>query len=291
MPDLIGKHCPYLGLKEDRKSLVGFPSTGNFCFHCKTPAVPLMEHQTQFCLEAAYSSCPVLSIDPKLPFPAKLKAKVIKAPAEKSNLLRNLLFLVVLFLILIISALFYKKLILSDIPAESLTTIPVLIVETATPTEFLEPLIISTLDLPTTVPTETTTPVPTSTPVLFQKHALDTPIAVEGNVFIIHKVLPKENFDILNKTYNTNVTVIRAINYLLPNSLWVNLPLVLSPGMTTVHPKLPAFEAYMITDAAVSIDDLAVQKKVDTSLIRQFNNCTQGCILHEGDWVLLPHPQ
>ena len=291
MADPTVKHCTYLGLKEDRKSHVGFPSTGNFCFHCKNPAVPLTEHQTQFCLGEASSSCPVLLIDPKLPFPAKLKAKVIKEPTEKPNLPGFVFFFIGILLILALAGYFYKNFVPSNMPDENSTMKPVVTIETATPTDFLEPLIISTLDLPTIVPTVTVTPVPTSTPVLFQKHTLDTPIPVDGNVFIIHKVLPKENFDILNKTYNTNVTVIRAINYLLPNSLWVDLPLILSPGMTTIHPKLPVFEAYMITDAAVSIDDLAVQRKVDTTLTRQFNNCMQGCILHEGDWVLLPHPQ
>ena len=294
MTEPNGIICPFLGLKEDRKTIVGFASAGNFCYNCKNPTVPSMEHQTQYCLNQAHTECLVYSQNEKLDFPVKLRAKLRMEPGQNADFLRNGAMLVVLVLAVGLAAWLYKTYFRYEQPSAiapitkevgSPTPIP-------TPTvlpNILQPFVMATLDLPTVVPTSTNTPSPTSTPVLFQKHGFDIPIPVDGNTFLIHKVLPNENFDILTKNYKTSVEVTRAINFQLPNSLWANLPLVLSPGMTTVHPKLPTFEAYMVTDAAINIDDLAVQRNVDSTLTRQFNNCQNGCILRQGDWVLLPH--
>ena len=292
MSESVAPTCPFLGLKEDRTTLIGFPSTGNFCFHCKTPTVPQMDHQESYCLKATHVDCVVFNQTEKQLFPPALKATDVQIPTPASRFPIIQVTFIVVILVILFTGWHYRSF-FENADLTKSTPFPIKSVETATlhPTEELAPLILPTIDLPTSLPTLTYTPVPTLTLVLDQKHGLDVPILVDGNTFIVHKVLQNENFEILIKTYNTSREVIRAINYLLPNSLWVNLPLILSPGMTTVHPKLPTFEAYLVTDAAVSIDDLGVQKKVNGTLLRQFNNCPNGCILHEGDWVLLPHPQ
>jgi hypothetical protein len=289
MPDPTKANCPYLGLKQDRKSLIGYPSTGNFCFHCKSPAVPQLEHQEAFCLGAAYTECPVFSVNEKHSFPPNLRAVIARSPAGNSDIPRNLGILFVAFVALVLG--WHYRGLITSVSGISMTPFPTINVVTITPepTDVLEPLIVSGLDLPTETPGPTVTVNPTVTPVVDQKHALETPILVDGNQFIIHKVVSGENFDILIHTYNTSLDVIRSLNYQLPTSLWVNLPVVLLPGVTSVHPDLPAFEVFMVTDAAVNIDDLATQKKFDPSLVRKYNNCLNGCILHSGDWVMLPH--
>jgi hypothetical protein len=162
------------------------------------------------------------------------------------------------------------------------------IIPTATNTPTLA-LPTATLVLPTKtlIPTATHTSSPTPLPP--QRHALEVPVIVNKQEYLIHRVMDGDGFDYLAKTYKTSVEVIRAINYLLPPAIWVNLPIVVSPGVTAVDPTLPALQAYEVFNDTISLDDLAVKLKVDAKLLRLFNNCPDGCTLAKGDWIIVPH--
>jgi hypothetical protein len=52
------QNCPYLGLKEDPDTHLGFPSGGNICLRTSTATSISNHHQSDFCLSARTSSCP-----------------------------------------------------------------------------------------------------------------------------------------------------------------------------------------------------------------------------------------
>lgn len=53
------RFCPHLGLKDDPKTALGFPSEGNFCHHL-SPSIPVRrDHQQKYCLSTGYHTCPV----------------------------------------------------------------------------------------------------------------------------------------------------------------------------------------------------------------------------------------
>ena len=52
------QNCPYLGLKEDPDTHLGFPSGGNICLRTSTATSISNHNQSDFCLSARTSSCP-----------------------------------------------------------------------------------------------------------------------------------------------------------------------------------------------------------------------------------------
>jgi hypothetical protein len=67
--------CPYLGLKDDPTTALGFPSPGNHC-HQGRPISPVKgAHQEKYCLTAEYTGCPVYQASHPVPLPAAIAAK------------------------------------------------------------------------------------------------------------------------------------------------------------------------------------------------------------------------
>ena len=66
--------CPYIGLKNDPSVFFSYPSTGNQCYHCQPPAVPLQAHQEAYCLGASHADCPVYQQAGKKPLPPEFRA-------------------------------------------------------------------------------------------------------------------------------------------------------------------------------------------------------------------------
>ena len=64
--------CPYLGLSEDPKTALSFPSDGNFCHRAVPPAGVKIEHQRVYCLTALHQDCPVLNSEQTGPLPVEL---------------------------------------------------------------------------------------------------------------------------------------------------------------------------------------------------------------------------
>jgi hypothetical protein len=98
-----------------------------------------------------------------------------------------------------------------------------------------------------------------------------------------------EGFDYLAKNFKTSVDVIRAINYKLPPTVWVDMPVVIALGLKIVDPASPAFQAYKVLDAEIDIEQLAKKLNVDAALLKKYNACLNGCVLKENDWVILPY--
>jgi hypothetical protein len=67
------EYCPHLGLKDDAQTCMGYPSTWNFCYHCKPVAAVLLKHQHQVCLTSAYMECPVFQSQAKRHMPRQYR--------------------------------------------------------------------------------------------------------------------------------------------------------------------------------------------------------------------------
>src|SRR5512137_2264618 len=68
-----GALCPYLGFSDDPDTALSFPSSMNWCFHCKPIAPVSIDHQERNCLSEKYSDCPIFASDGSLPLPASIR--------------------------------------------------------------------------------------------------------------------------------------------------------------------------------------------------------------------------
>jgi hypothetical protein len=67
--------CPHLGLEEDRRTCLAYPSYWNFCHGCRPPAVARLSHQRQACLLPAHTACPVFQNGLSAPLPEELRGR------------------------------------------------------------------------------------------------------------------------------------------------------------------------------------------------------------------------
>lgn len=66
--------CPHIGIEEDARTCLGYPSPWNFCHRAKPAQAVRSSYQRAKCLGAAYLSCSVfLDQDPR-PLPRELCA-------------------------------------------------------------------------------------------------------------------------------------------------------------------------------------------------------------------------
>lgn len=82
-PSLNNPACQYLGTQRDPASMIGRASARNFCHHCKVPVVPLLAHQSEFCLMDKFSQCPIYTGSGLEPFPAELRSHFGSEPFYK----------------------------------------------------------------------------------------------------------------------------------------------------------------------------------------------------------------
>ncbi len=109
-----------------------------------------------------------------------------------------------------------------------------------------------------------------------QVHALEVLINVDGQEFLIHRAVWSETFEMVDATYRTKPEAIRPLNYSMKPSLWANNQIVISLGLQTVDPALPAFQTYELSKET-TIDQLAVKLNVDPVLLKCYNACTESC--------------
>jgi len=137
-------------------------------------------------------------------------------------------------------------------------------------------------------PTKTMTPLPpTASATLLPMHMIETPIGLERQ-FVVHRVLEGEGFISIAATYNTSEDAIRAVNYALGDSLWADTVLVIPLGQTDVS-GIPPMSGFLVSGEGMTIEALALEKNVDAALLRELNALPEGYVLHQDEWVLIPH--
>jgi len=275
-------HCPFIGLRDDSRTFFTYPSTGNHCFHCRFPAVPLLTHQEAYCLGGKHAGCPLYRQDDSKPFPLQFRAGKGHRAARSGSTGRLLVIFIGILLLGLVGFIFFQKFV----------TPPLMIPQQTFPTQTVPTDIqpSATILPPTRSPAPTSTLVPTATS-LPPVHALEVQIIVGDHKFIIHRVVEGQTFEMLAVTYTTTSEVIRALNPSLNPPLLANSAIVISPGLQSIDPALPAFQAYEVTEAEITIDELAGKLNVDPALLRHYNACDDNCRLAVGDWLIIPIPK
>jgi hypothetical protein len=278
--------CPDLGMRDDPGTSFRYPTLANYCRHCRPCAIPLLEHQENYCIQAAYQDCPVFRQPAGRALPSHFKARVssLNTPARR-------LVIVVLALLLL-----------------QFAGWKVLRSEAASPSEQLPAFashIIPVSGSETRVPAATAPEGPAMTPGLpvgtpfqpdalqqaafhSQAHVLEIPFQAGGYHFLMHRVHAGESLAVLEVTYVTTSEVIRALNDPLALPITADRVILIAPGLQVVDPGLPAFELYEVTDEGFGIGELARKLDADAALLKEYNDCAGACRFAAGDWVIVP---
>jgi chromosome partitioning protein len=67
--------CPFLGFKDDIKTVMNYPSDLNHCHRASKAAPPKLGHQTTHCLTQSYLACPMLQTSKKISLPTELQER------------------------------------------------------------------------------------------------------------------------------------------------------------------------------------------------------------------------
>jgi hypothetical protein len=282
--------CKFLGLKTDPRSLASYPSVSNCCYGCLPEATPILVHQREFCLTENHKNCPVFMAESPIALPAELVHK----NSTKSN--RNLNFWSVVVVIGIIVGL----------AASIILVLPGMLASQETP-EWVAPTALGTIESSTVdesnpagatlalvEPTETATailtnaPTATSEPTATPRVVLLPLEGVLGTEYkvIIHRVSDGESLSSLAQANGTLNNAILDATHRLVLPLTVG-KLVVIPLQTRNWNNLPPLEPYQVSQAAISLDDLAQLLGVDASLLKYYNGC-EDCLIQQGSWIVVP---
>lgn len=269
--------CPYLGLEEDADTSLAFPSIWNTCHRTHRVVAPSLEHQAGYCLTENHRSCVAFPAEKAtLPLPHRLRA-----PQRRVNVpVRTLAFLFIGVLVLAglgwgLWNQGYISFLGTETPSltKTVTAIP-----SASQTATLTPVPVFTI---------TTAPEPIPVGDILSKRQLDQPIGSDYK-FVIHRVHEGENMNQYAIKYNTSIDAILTVNYNLKTPMWVDELVVIPVGFTNVY-GLPAFEAYEVPRANVTLDVLALSFGVSLKDLRYYNAIDMDEALQVGDWLLIPH--
>ena len=65
--------CPHLGIEEDARTILGYPSPWNYCHRCKPISAVKKSYQRTTCFSSAHKSCPVAASATPEPLPDELR--------------------------------------------------------------------------------------------------------------------------------------------------------------------------------------------------------------------------
>lgn len=278
-------HCQYLGLENDPGTIFNFPSLGNVCYHCKPPAVPLLEHQHKICLTNSFSDCPVFISQNEIRLPKSL-SETINYKKKNQTLpwiIGGALTIVVIGLVILLGQ---NNPVITPEVEDSLSSNPTQRTLTSdlnqdhTPQpEASEPFIMA----------EVTPNITADVTQLLNSEVLlklDTPIGSEQK-FIIHSVLNGESIEQYAVQYDTNKQSIIDVNYFLPIPLWINWLIIIPIDLEDAN-DMPTFEAYVVTDNVITVEELALKLSIDATELIYYNGIESNYVLKSGNWLLIP---
>ena len=156
--------CPYIGLKNDPSVFFSYPSSGNQCYHCQPPAVPLQTYQEAYCLGASHADCIVYLQAGKKPLPPEFRAGEGAVVQRFGSTGRLLVIFIGILLLGMVGFQFFRQYVVTPPVTTPSQTIPTSIPPSAT-------IIITPTSSP--APTSTFVPTPSSAP---QLHLLGSPV-------------------------------------------------------------------------------------------------------------------
>lgn len=277
-----GTLCPYLGFCDDPETALSYPSQHNCCYHAKPVAIVNLNQQRQHCLNGKYSVCPVYLKEKIGPLPKELRARY---PGGSKP--RPWLPIVLLISVLILG--FIAGNLFGIIRILGLEGMLVYVPSTQIPTMIVPSATIET-PLPSATPTRAVKPTVTImvvSPTAISPHLLETLIGVSPQL-VIHRIIEGEGFILLTETYNTSEEAIRAVNFKMPEFLFVDKILII-PVNTSDVTGLPSFSAYEVEKDGVTIEELAKFLLLNANLLKKYNALPAGYVFDKGEWVLIPH--
>lgn len=280
--DREGLFCPFLGFEDDPETALAYPTSYNFCFHCRPIAPINLVHQRMVCLTSKYGDCPVFTKENLEPIPKGIRGS--RPASGKKRRWIPLIFLVAVIIMGMMAAVFLG---LIHIPSVNLPVTGVKATQTP-----LIPTATKPKEEFTPTPEATATIMPTETEIMVfptrpTPRALETPFG-ESPQLVIHKVLAGEGYLYLAEKFGTTVDAIKAINFELPESLWVNTILVI-PINTDDIIGLPQFSVREINTEGLTIEAYADRMGLDAELLKQYNVLPNGYILKMGELLIIPN--
>ncbi len=274
--------CPFLGFEDDPSTALAYPASYNFCFKAKPTAPVSLSHQRNLCLTEKYHDCPVYMKEASSPLPKAMRG-------EHSTRIRPAKWLPFVGLAGVILIGILAVILTGVVPIRGFNPPYMVITITATPTR--APMMgAPTRDVSLTPePTATILPTHTATmPSLTNRtpRALETPFGTSPQL-VIHKVVEGEGFILLAENFNTTADAIKAINFDLPESLWVNTILVI-PINTDDVTGLPKFTVVEVRAEGMTIEIYADRMQINVELLKQYNDLPAGYALKIGEWLIIP---
>ena len=280
--------CPFLGLPYDWQTAMDYPSRQNFCRRKRPPSAPDETHQREYCLNSTYRQCPLFAKE-SVPEKTALPARTLDNPLRRIPIYLWIIMGILGFSVMLLS---FWQIITRVIPAMDLTQnapVPLAVTRKAStviqPTlsaATLEPIATFTFQ-PTQTPTATATITP-APPRLFE-----TPFGIDHR-FLLHRVSTGEDLVSIAVRYNTNINVIRAANYNMPQELWVDTVIIIPADMleaSTIQPMMPL----EITVTDLTMKKLAFQQGVSPDELSALNERPVDYLLTPGEWVIVPYIQ
>jgi len=274
--------CPSIGFEDDPETALAYPSPYNYCYRSKPIAPINLIHQRRVCLTLCYGNCPVYQKDVYEPLPKEFRGSQSVRTKPKYSYS-----FVILLLVMVAGATVLALLGVISIPGfESPLVAQKRTATFAQPTTFVVvPPPTSTVPIGgTIIPTATKSPIQ-ATP--FTPHAIETPFG-ENPTLVIHRVRDGEGYIYLAEQYGTSVDAIKAINFQLPESLWVNNILVI-PVNTKYVAGLPKFIVREISAEGLTIEDYAQRMQLDADLLKRYNVLPDGYMLEMGELIIIPN--
>lgn len=274
--------CPYIGFEDDPETALAYPSPYNYCYHSKPISPVNLTHQRKVCLTLCYSDCPVYQKEllDSLPKEYRGNQPARNKPKRSHSLL-------ILLLVLAAGVVILALLGIIRIPGLEVSLLP----QQGTPT-IAQPTSLIFVPPPTsTVPSAgLVTPTDTESTIQatpFIPHTVETPFGVNPTL-VIHRVLDGEGYIYLAEQYGTSVEAIRAINFQLPEALWVNNILVI-PVNTQSVAGLPKFIVREISAEGLTIEEYAERMQLDAELLKRYNALPDGFVLEMGELIIIPN--
>jgi len=291
-PPFFGRTCPFLGLPNDPETRFGYPSLGNRCHRLKPIAKITPAYQETWCLSGNFKKCVVYLGATK----DRLPEGIDPLPQGISPI--KALFLVVLFVIIVSSAIALFFLVWRGNPSENANRVSLTATQLAGNLSFTPPSSSTphpSSSTPTTEPSPTFTLSPSAAPSLTstpapptQAAALETPFG-PGGEYVLHKVTNGESLNNIAVHYRMSTAVLIAINEIAPReSLMVGTILVVIPNLSD-NPGLPVFHPTFL-DQDASVSGLAEQYGIQAEDLRYYNSLGSSDLIPAGRWIIIPLP-
>jgi hypothetical protein len=279
--------CPFLGLPTDWQTAMDYPSWQNFCRLAKPPAAPAESYQREFCLSNIYTQCHLYPGDLAPSIPPAGTGEPVRTRKRNPLWLWIVAGLVaVIAITLILWQIIYRVIpaastsafipaVSSTLQSEATAAIPSQPVPTVEPTLEVQQQFSPLIEI-------TAEPAATAGP----PHLLETPFGVDRQ-FLLHQVSSGEDLISIASTYQTSVEAIRAVNFNMPQELWVGTTIIIPFGQMDAAGMTP-MTAYEIPSDGISIETLALEKRVDPEALTALNSRPGSYLFQTGEWVILP---